>query len=356
MDVFCDFQKLRDHWSKASLSAEKVDLGELMLSLCYLPTAGRLTLTIIKGRNFKAMDITGSSEEVNPHLRGGRVENHLGTPPPIHPTEIRTSISPSSAVKLNTTSALANLATEAVHPTEIRTSIFPSSAVELNTTSALANYATEAGIGEVEFRGNETAFSWRESGKPFMKNHPSSQNLDSNLNLPVLGSLAQHETSTLANYATEWSRIGKIELEEVDPHLRGGRVENYLGNTTPSSPDRDSNLDLSVLSSRAQHDKRAKVRPRWQLARHSPGLRGHVEIASALDTAPVDLLSTGGTHVDHMFPGEGKVTYSSPVASLVPTDSSQLTVDSFKKLPDQITYPYVEPDDLQKHVFSIFHS
>nr|CAD7439947.1 unnamed protein product [Timema bartmani] len=32
-----------------------------------------------------------------------------------------------------------------VHLTEIRTSIIPSSAVELNTTSALANYATEAG-------------------------------------------------------------------------------------------------------------------------------------------------------------------------------------------------------------------
>nr|CAD7267831.1 unnamed protein product [Timema shepardi] len=32
-----------------------------------------------------------------------------------------------------------------VHPTEIRTSIYPSSAVELNTTTALANYATEAG-------------------------------------------------------------------------------------------------------------------------------------------------------------------------------------------------------------------
>nr|CAD7258277.1 unnamed protein product [Timema shepardi] len=31
-----------------------------------------------------------------------------------------------------------------VHPTEIRTSVSPSSAVELNTTSALANYATEA--------------------------------------------------------------------------------------------------------------------------------------------------------------------------------------------------------------------
>nr|CAD7457676.1 unnamed protein product [Timema tahoe] len=34
-----------------------------------------------------------------------------------------------------------------LHPTEIRTSISPSSAVELNTTSALANYATEAALG-----------------------------------------------------------------------------------------------------------------------------------------------------------------------------------------------------------------
>nr|CAD7196030.1 unnamed protein product [Timema douglasi] len=50
--------------------------------------------------------------------------------------------------------------------------------------------------------------------------------------------------------------IGKVELEEVNPHLRGRRVENHLGKTTPSSPDRDSNLDLPVLSSRAQHDKR----------------------------------------------------------------------------------------------------
>nr|CAD7393439.1 unnamed protein product [Timema cristinae] len=93
-------------------------------------------------------------------------------PPPVHPTEIRTSISPSSAAELNTTSALAIYAAEAgigkvkledvkphlrggrvenhlgkttpVHPTEIRTSISPSSAVELNTISALANYATEA--------------------------------------------------------------------------------------------------------------------------------------------------------------------------------------------------------------------
>lgn len=40
---------------------ESVDLGEVMFSLCYLPTAGRLTLTVIKCRNLKAMDITGYS-------------------------------------------------------------------------------------------------------------------------------------------------------------------------------------------------------------------------------------------------------------------------------------------------------
>nr|CAD7445258.1 unnamed protein product [Timema bartmani] len=48
--------------------------------------------------------------------------------------------------------------------------------------------------------------------------------------------------------------LGRLNLEEVNPHLRGVRVENYLGNTTPSSPDRDSNLDLPVIGGLAQHD------------------------------------------------------------------------------------------------------
>nr|CAD7448681.1 unnamed protein product [Timema bartmani] len=50
--------------------------------------------------------------------------------------------------------------------------------------------------------------------------------------------------------------LGRLNLEEVNPHLRGGRVENHLGKTTPSSPDRDSNLDLPVLGGLAQHDWR----------------------------------------------------------------------------------------------------
>ncbi|CAG2053512.1 unnamed protein product [Timema podura] len=51
--------------------------------------------------------------------------------------------------------------------------------------------------------------------------------------------------------------LGRLNLEKVYPHLCGGRVENNLGKTTPSSPDRDSNLDLPVLGSRAQPETSA---------------------------------------------------------------------------------------------------
>nr|CAD7197004.1 unnamed protein product [Timema douglasi] len=60
----------------------------------------------------------------------------------------------------------------------------------------------------------------------------------------------------------ESERVNWGWLEEVNPHLRGGRVENHLGKTTPSSPDRDSNLDLPVLSSRAQHKRVSQLRHR----------------------------------------------------------------------------------------------
>nr|CAD7263112.1 unnamed protein product [Timema shepardi] len=42
------------------------------------------------------------------------------------------------------------------------------------------------------------------------------------------------------------------------------------------------------------------------------------------------------------------------MASVVLTDSSQLTSDGFENFPDQIMYPYAEPYDLQKHVFSSY--
>nr|CAD7392772.1 unnamed protein product [Timema cristinae] len=73
------------------------------------PTLYALSTNYANGLAFGKVEL----DEVNPHLRGGGVENHLGKPPSVHLTEIRTSISPSSAVELNTTSALANYATEA---------------------------------------------------------------------------------------------------------------------------------------------------------------------------------------------------------------------------------------------------
>nr|CAD7198513.1 unnamed protein product [Timema douglasi] len=70
--------------------------------------------SLIKDKDLAYEVLMVKLEEVNPHLRGGRVENHLGKTTPVHPTEIRTSISPSSAVEqLNTINALANYATEA---------------------------------------------------------------------------------------------------------------------------------------------------------------------------------------------------------------------------------------------------
>ncbi|CAG2053359.1 unnamed protein product, partial [Timema podura] len=48
--------------------------------------------------------------------------------------------------------------------------------------------------------------------------------------------------------------LRRLNLKEVNLHLRGGRVENHLGKTTSSSPDRDSNIDLLVLGSLAQHE------------------------------------------------------------------------------------------------------
>nr|CAD7437665.1 unnamed protein product [Timema bartmani] len=51
--------------------------------------------------------------------------------------------------------------------------------------------------------------------------------------------------------------LGRLTVEEVNPYLRGGRKENHLGKPTPSSPDLDSSLDLSVLSSLDQHETSA---------------------------------------------------------------------------------------------------
>nr|CAD7461961.1 unnamed protein product [Timema tahoe] len=52
------------------------------------------------------------------------------------------------------------------------------------------------------------------------------------------------------------TELGTLNLEEVNQHLSGGKVEKHLEKITPISisPDQDSNLDLPVLGSLAQHE------------------------------------------------------------------------------------------------------
>nr|CAD7458167.1 unnamed protein product [Timema tahoe] len=57
------------------------------------------------------------------------------------------------------------------------------------------------------------AFAWRKNGEPLRKNHPSSPERDTSLDIPVIGSLAlKHETSALANYTTETARFTRTVL------------------------------------------------------------------------------------------------------------------------------------------------
>nr|CAD7395509.1 unnamed protein product [Timema poppensis] len=55
----------------------------------------------------------------------------------------------------------------------------------------------------------------------------------------------------------KYQELGRLNIEEVNPHLREGRVENHLGKTTSCSPEQNSNLDLPVLGCIAQHESSA---------------------------------------------------------------------------------------------------
>nr|CAD7405569.1 unnamed protein product [Timema cristinae] len=126
------------------------------------------------------------------------------------------------------------------NPTEIRTSISPSSAVKLNTTSVLANYATEAGPRTI----NLDTFRRR----TFFVNTMSSLKDSSTSTLMMSNiSISEHvnEVTTLDYYNSL--------LEEVNPHSCRGMARNHSRKTSPSLPDRDSNFNL-VLDSLAQNE------------------------------------------------------------------------------------------------------
>nr|CAD7428062.1 unnamed protein product [Timema monikensis] len=98
-------------------------------------------------------------------------------------------------------SAIPTISYPVIQPATTAQQIQQQSAVP--TMSLEWGYAESNGFGKVGFRRTEPTFAERKSRKQFRENHPSSPKQDSNLNLLILGSLAQHEFSSLANYATE---------------------------------------------------------------------------------------------------------------------------------------------------------
>nr|CAD7200575.1 unnamed protein product [Timema douglasi] len=113
-------------------------------------------------------------------------------------------------------------------------------------------------------------------------------------------------------------RIGKVELEEVNPHLRGGRVENHLGKTTPSSPDRDSNLDLPVVSSRASTRQARKPttpprRGEWKTIWEKPPpvhpteIRTSISPSSAVELNTTSALANYATEAGAGILKDGKI-------------------------------------------------
>nr|CAD7568470.1 unnamed protein product [Timema californicum] len=129
--------------------------------------------------------------------------------------------------------------------------------------------------------------------------------------------------------------IGKVELEEVNPHLRGGRLENHLGKTTLSSPDRDSNHDLPILSGRAQHDKHPNGKGSDITVTYRLKEKGIVTIYPTFTLEAYFALFHYGAACKEDMAIKSIPTvnglYSSPMASLVLTDSSQLTSDSLAR-------------------------
>nr|CAD7257132.1 unnamed protein product [Timema shepardi] len=236
-------------------------------------------------------------EEVNPHLRGGRVENHLGKTTPVHPTEIRTSISPSSAVELNTTNALANYATEAdiaYVPFRKLMSPFVSGGwwyVYIQGGSDVA-YRKRSKVPKRElfcppyqppplkpipfYQFRVFTADFEEKRRKFWELKEEAEDrllllffdfTDCDQNIGLLLFLIQpigrlvYATRTI--FVKECALgIGKVELEEVNPHLRGERVENHLGKTTPVHP---TEIRTSISPSSAVELNTTSVKDYWFL-------------------------------------------------------------------------------------------
>nr|CAD7432585.1 unnamed protein product [Timema monikensis] len=299
-------------------------------------------------------------EEVNPHLRGGRVENHLGTPS-----------SPDRDSNLDLL-VLSGRSQHGKRVSQLRHRGGWQHWTCSNYSHLLETFRREhlAGRPLGHLLECNHIFVEGEWETILEKTTLCTPDRDLNLDLPIIGNLVYCESSVLDHAATEVDipeindlctesppplnqnvtlttilngcrspntvsyypfglyalstnyanglGIGKVELDEVSPHLRGGRVEKHLGKTTPSSPDLDSNLDLPVLSSRAHHDKRKEVNPHLRGGRvenhlgkttpvHPTEIRASIFPSSAVELNTTSALAKYATESINVWVGQAQI-------------------------------------------------
>nr|CAD7438544.1 unnamed protein product [Timema bartmani] len=89
-------------------------------------------------------------------------------------------------------------------------------------------------------KGSEPIFAWMESGKPSRKSHPSSPNRDSNLDLPS-SVVELNTTGALANYTTETGQFQKSVLRSLNGRFKAGRLTAIIG---PSGAGKSTLLNI----------------------------------------------------------------------------------------------------------------
>nr|CAD7570903.1 unnamed protein product [Timema californicum] len=109
-------------------------------------------------------------------------------------------------------------------------------------------------------RGSEPTFAWRESGKPFRKNHPQFTRPEIRTSISPSSTVELNTTSALANYATEAETMHHIMVLALQPHRpttkrMPDKADEVV--TTGSPPTRDFNPELLVTVNTVQHESDA---------------------------------------------------------------------------------------------------
>nr|CAD7194797.1 unnamed protein product [Timema douglasi] len=164
--------------------------------------------------------------------------------------------------------------------------------------------------------------------------------------------LKRHEALFWPSRAATFSANSECHLEGLTREPGESRVEAYFqaqGAGLTAAEECSNPLLLPVTFGDGNNEKSEKCEEEITSSDECEGSSKvkFSKISTPLKPPPRVLM--------HSFPLKQRKRhryYSSPVASLVLTDSSQLTAAGFEKLPDKIMSPYAEPDDLQEHVFT----